>query len=93
MVLAGLLAALFMGGAALAEPSSVSLVLVPEHHAVKDKSRLDGVFTGVLDAAGLGVSSGKIMLVRRSVVVGSARMEPLLNVSMGHAGALLRFAF
>jgi hypothetical protein len=88
-----LVAGLLLGGIALAEPSSTSLVLIPEHHAVKEKSRLDGVFTGVLGAAGLGVSSGKIMLVRRSVPVGNARMEPLVEVGMSHAGALLRFAF
>ena len=84
---------------AFAEPVRDAMVPGPELLRTQDKRRDDdGAFAGLMNAAGVGVSSGKIIFLRRNrdavaVAVGTARLTPLFDVRFGSASALLRFTF
>ncbi len=90
-------------GVAVAEPVRDALAFGSEIVSTRSPKRdVNGAFSGIMDAAGVGVSSGKIMLLRRSatgqreavaVMVGTARLMPLFDVNLGGASALIRFAF
>ena len=90
-----------MAGAALAEPTQPA---VPELRAVAPRQQRDcnAMFGGLMSAAGFGVSSGKIVLLRRgaggrteeiAAQVGRARLVPAFDVNLGGASALFRFVF
>jgi hypothetical protein len=89
-----------LAGAALAEPTKLA---IPELHAARPPTRdCNAMFGGIMSAAGFGISSGKIVLLRRgaggrteevAAQVGRARLLPAFDVGLGGASALFRFVF
>jgi len=97
------LASLAVGGVAFADsdgPAKAQLqVLAPTRNV-----ELDAVFDRLLSSAGLAISSGKIVLMKRdkhgrhelvAATVGKAKTQvgPAFDLSLGGASALMRIVF
>jgi hypothetical protein len=78
--------------------------LALDHHIVASSREpsfdVDSAFTRAIGAAGLGISSGKLVLMRAGgreevglAIRGGARFTPLFDVSLSGASAVVRLSF
>ena len=97
-----LVSALLIGTATIASADNRPLLAFDGLKSDRVCLDLDSVFDRVIGAVRLGVSAGKLVLLRRAsdgrreelaVDVGKSRLTPLFDVSTGGASALLRFRF